>query len=388
MPANVDVLTQLVFSPSRKNLLSDLGQTLSRVDSSVSISLFFLSYIFLSYISFFPWLSFPFLFVTPLTVCLACLTRFSSLLTMTTAFVEWTGKTGSLIKEIVVFHSLAYDKCFSINCYPFPSFNQTLQPNNPIHVFLISNFTSDVNQAHLSLTTLVILTNLYMYVLKHIKKGTVDGTLRSKDILQACSIHGSKKKDQERRERVEQDCDGDQSFTDTQGRKEREREKKKHTHTVDVCVRCHSEVCEKKGQRSKERWDDGSKRGSAGKSGRYSQCHKTCAHSSFIVFCTIFTRMLFFHDHLPSFRLADAFTNPPTHKQTATTSLYSFTSAGQRKLHSHKTLPHSFTLRSWPQIIHIKKPSADAAESLLSCCITSCAGLAQVMNATRTDQKK
>lgn len=87
-----------------------------RVDSAISISLFFLSYIFILYF-FFPTSVISFSFRDSLPVCLVYLTRFSSLLTMTTAFLEWIEKTGSLIKEIVELHSLTYNNYLYINHY-------------------------------------------------------------------------------------------------------------------------------------------------------------------------------------------------------------------------------------------------------------------------------
>lgn len=97
---------------------------------------------------------------------------------------------------------------------------------------------------------LVNFAHLYIYAFETIKKEAVDGTPRSKDILRAHSMQGSKEEGTRKGERVEQVYDADQSFTDTQGRKERERKKIEETRTYRqcLCVMSHSEVCEKKGQ--------------------------------------------------------------------------------------------------------------------------------------------
>lgn len=203
--------------------------------------------------------------------------------------------------------------------------------------------------------------------------------------LAACM--GEKKKEQEKRERVEQDCDGDQSFTDTQGRKEREKRRNTRIQLMFVCDATVKSVKRKgRDQRRDEMMEPrGEMQGRVGGTVSATRpVHTAALLSSALSLHGCCSFMIIF----PPFAWQmHSQTRPHTNKQSPRlfTVLHLQGSGSSTAIKLCLTALLSDCGHKWSTL---KKPSSDAAESLQPCYITLCAGLAQVMNTTCTDQKK
>lgn len=179
-----------------------------------------------------------------------------------------------------------------------------------------------------------------------------------------------------------------------EGRKER-KEEKTHTDSVCVCgaterVRPVKERAVIKGEMSRWRRQGGD----TGKSGRYSQSHKTCVHIATLLFCALsLWKCFYFHDLFPLFTLQmHAHTHTPTHKQTAPPFIPALHLPGRG---SSAAINDVVTLRltALPcyvdhRTVILKKTSSDVADAIPPSCITSFAGLAELMNRHRWRRKR
>ena len=199
-------------------------------------------------------------------------------------------------------------------------------------------------------------------------------------------------------------CDADQRLGDTQGGKERKKGGETHTHTHRHTQRDRQCLCAEP-QKEWGLWKERAvikveMRRWRRKGGRHwgewevqSQPQGLCAHSNFIVWCTIFIGMLFFHERVRLFAWNMHAPARPHRHQTVTTFHTSFASGACEG--SSTAIKDVVTLRLTASpcytdrgIAAFKKPSTDVADTTSPFCISPFAGLAWLMNGRQWRPKR